>query len=140
MREFCAPSVERQSMARRTRPLDPVDCAQTHVVRRQEQQLPTLDGNMRKVSWRARTREGALSLLALSTLLSILYFADIRVREGATHIVSTTSNSGVARYGSQLAADTSKLVRNAREGSLQHAAMTAFVGTAAVLLLFMLKT
>ena len=102
--------------------------------------MPTLDGNMRKVSWRARTREGALSLLALSTLLSILYFADIRVREGATHIVSTTSNSGVARYGSQLAADTSKLVRNAREGSLQHAAMTAFVGTAAVLLLFMLKT
>jgi hypothetical protein len=102
--------------------------------------LPSLDGNMRKVSWRARIREGALSLIALSTLLSILYVADIRVREGATHIVSTTSNSGVARYGSQFAADTSKVVRNVREGGVQHAAMTAFVGTAAVLLLFMLKT
>jgi hypothetical protein len=95
---------------------------------------------MRKVSWRARIREGALSLIALGALLSILYVADFRVREGATHVVSTTSHSGVAYYGSQFASDTSKLVRNAREGSMQHAAMTAFVGTAAVLLLFMLKT
>ena len=95
---------------------------------------------MTKVSWRARIREGALSLLALGTLLSVLYVADFRVREGATHIVSTTSNSGVAYYGGQLAADTSKMVRNAREGGAQHAAMTAFVGTAAVLLLFMLKS
>jgi hypothetical protein len=95
---------------------------------------------MRKVSWRAKMREGALSLLALATLLSILYVADFRVREGATHIVSTTSNSNVAHYGSQFAADTSKLVRNAREGGVQHVAMTAFIGTAAVLLLFMLKT
>ena len=95
---------------------------------------------MTKVSWRARIREGALSLLALGTLLSVLYVADFRVREGATHIVSTTSNSGVAYYGGQLAADTSKMVRNAREGGAQNAAMTAFVGTAAVLLLFMLKS
>ena len=95
---------------------------------------------MRNVTWRARLREGALSLLALSILLSVLYIADIRVREGTTHIVSTTSNTGVARYGSQFTADTSKLVRNVREGGLQQGAMTAFVGTAAVLLLFMLKT
>ena len=95
---------------------------------------------MRKVSWRARIREGALSLLALATLLSILYVADFRVREGATHIVSTTSNSSGAHYGSQFAAGASKALRNAREGGVQHAAMTAFVGTAAVLLLFMLKT
>lgn len=107
---------------------------------RRERQLPPSGGNMRNVSWRARLREGALSLLALSTLLSILYFADIRVREGATHIVSTTSNTGIARYGSQFTADTSKLVRNVREGGVQQGAMTAFVGTAAVLLLFMLKT
>ena len=85
-------------------------------------------------------REGALSLLALATLLSVVYVADFRVREGATHIVSTTSNSSVALYGSQFAADTSKLVRNVKEGGVQHAAMTAFLGTAAVLLLFMLKT
>lgn len=93
-----------------------------------------------KVRWRARIREGALSLLALTALLSILYVTDFRVREGATHIVSTTSNTSVARYGRQLAGDTSKVVRNVREGGVQHAAMTAFVGTAAVLLLFMLKT
>jgi hypothetical protein len=108
--------------------------------RRRERQLPPLGGNMQKVSWRARIREGALSLLALSMLLSILYVADIRVREGATHIVSTASNTSVARYGSQFTADTSKLVRNVREGGVQQGVMTAFVGTAAVLLLFMLKT
>ena len=95
---------------------------------------------MRKVSWRAKIREGALSLLALSTLVSILYVADFRVREGATHIVSTTSNTGVARYGSQFAADTTRVLRNARDGGVQHAALTALVGSAAVLLLFMLKT
>jgi hypothetical protein len=93
-----------------------------------------------KVSWRARIRESALSLLAIATLLSVLYVADFRVREGATHVVSTTSNTSVARYGSQFAADTSTVLRNVREGGEQHAAMTAFVGTAAVLLLFMLKT
>jgi hypothetical protein len=95
---------------------------------------------MTKVSWRAKIREGALSLLALTALVSILYAADFRVREGTTHIVSTTSNTGVVRYGSQFAAETSKVVRNLRDGGMQHAAMTAFVGSAAVLLLFMLKT
>jgi hypothetical protein len=95
---------------------------------------------MTKASWRARIREGTLSLLALTILLGVLYVADFRVREGATHITSTTSNTSVARYGSQFAADTSKVLRNIRDGGEQHAAMTAFVGTAAVLLLFMLKT
>jgi hypothetical protein len=102
--------------------------------------LPTLAKDMTKVRWRARIREGALSLLALTILLGVLYVADFRVREGATHIVSTTSNTSVARYGRQFAADTSKVLLNVREGGVQHAAMTAFVGTAAVLLLFMLKT
>ena len=95
---------------------------------------------MTKVGWRARMREGALSLVALATLLSILYVADIRVRQGATHIVSTSSNTSVAYYGRQFAADTSKVVRNVKEGGAQHGPMTAFVCTAAVLLLFMLKT
>jgi len=95
---------------------------------------------MRNVSWRAKVREGALSLLALTMLVSILYVADLRVREGATHIVSTTSNNGVTRYGSQFAADTSKVLRDVRDGGVQHAALTALVGSAAVLLLFMLKT
>ena len=93
-----------------------------------------------KVSRRARIREGALSLLAITALLSILYAADFRVREGATHIVSTTSNTGVVRYGGQFAADTSKVLRNVRDTGAQHGPMTAFVGTAAVLLVFMLKS
>ena len=93
-----------------------------------------------KVSWRAKIREGALSLIALAALLSVLYVGDLRVREGATHIVSSSSNSGVARYGSQFAADSSKALRDLRDGGMQHAALTAFVGSAAVLLLFMLKT
>jgi len=93
-----------------------------------------------RVSWRAKIREGALSLLAITALLSILYVADFRVREGATHIVSTTSNTGVVRYGGQFAADTSKVLRNVRYSGAEHGPMTAFVGTAAVLLLFMLKS
>jgi hypothetical protein len=124
----------------KARPVVSIDCAQGHGPAASGTTIATRWRDMRNVSWRARLREGALSLLALSTLLSILYFADIRVREGATHIVSTTSNTGVARYGSQFTADTSKLVRNVREGGVQHGVMTAFVGTAAVLLLFMLKT
>ncbi len=95
---------------------------------------------MTKVSWRARIREGALSLLALAMLLSVIYAADLRVREGATHIVSTTSNTSAVRYGSQFTAETSKVLLNIRERGAEHAAMTAFVGSAAVLLLFMLKT
>ena len=93
-----------------------------------------------RVSWRAKIREGALSLLAITALLSILYVADFRVREGATHIVSTTSNTGVVRYGGQFAADTSKVLRNVRDSGAEHGPMTAFVGTAAVLLLFMLNS
>ena len=93
-----------------------------------------------RVSWRAKIREGALSLLAITALLSILYVADFRVREGATHIVSTTSNTGVVRYGGQFAADTSKVLRNVRDSGAEHGPMTAFVGTAAALLLFMLKS
>ena len=93
-----------------------------------------------KVSPRARIREGALSLLAITALVTILYSVDFRVREGATHIVSTTSNTGVVRYGGQLAADTSKVIRNVRDSGAEHGPMTAFVGTAAVLLLFMLKS
>jgi len=50
-----------------------------------------------KVSWRAKIREGALSLLAITALLSILYVADFRVREGATHIVSERGDEGVER-------------------------------------------
>jgi hypothetical protein len=93
-----------------------------------------------KVSWRAKLREGALSLLALTALLSLLYVGDLRVREGTTHIASSTSNSGVVRYGNQFAADASKLLRDLRDGGMQHAALTAFVGSAGILLLFMLKT
>ena len=140
MREFCrgASDAGRWLVARDL--LIPLIAHKDTPAQQRERQLPTFDGKMRKVSWSARIREGALSLIALGSLVSILYVADMRVREGATHIVSTTSNSGVARYGSQFAADTSKLVRDVREGGVQHAAMTAFVGTAAVLLLFMLKT
>jgi len=107
---------------------------------RWERLLPTLGATMTKASWRVRIREGALSLLGLSALLSILYVADFRVRESTTHIVSITSNTGVARYGNQLAADTSKVVRNVRDGGMQHAALTGLVGSAAVLLLCMLKS
>jgi len=95
---------------------------------------------MTKVSFRARLREGALSLLALAALLSVLYVGDFRVREGATHIVSSTSNSSVTRYGSQFAAEGSNVLRNVRDGGVQNAAMTAFLGTAAVLLLCMFKS
>src|SRR5262245_62750037 len=87
---------------------------------RRERQLPTVGGNMTKVSWRARIREGGLSLLALTALLSILYVADLRVREGTAHIASTTSNTGVVRYGNQFTADTSKLLRDVRDGGVQH--------------------
>lgn len=95
---------------------------------------------MRKVSWRARIREGALSLLALTALASILYVADFRLRDGATRIVGETSRSGVTQVSTQFTADTSKMIRNARDRSLQHAALTGFVASAGVLLLFMLKS
>jgi hypothetical protein len=102
--------------------------------------LPSVDGHMAKVSWRARTREGALSLLALTALVSILCVADYRVRERATSIVSTSSASNVSRVSSQFTVDASKMVRGARDQVVQHAPMTAFLATAGVLLLFMLKS
>ena len=94
---------------------------------------------MTKVSWRARAREGAISILALATLLSILYVVDFRVRDGATHLFRATSGSNVTQLGSEVSSDA-KLLLNARERGVEHAAMTAFVATAGVLLLFMLKT
>ena len=102
--------------------------------------MPSVDGHMAKVSWRARTREGALSLLALTALVSILCVADYRVRERATSIVSTSSTSTVSLASSQFTADASKMMRGARDQAIQHAPMTAFLATAGVLLLFMLKT
>jgi hypothetical protein len=95
---------------------------------------------MANVSWRARIREGALSLLALTALVSILCVADYRVRDRATSIVSTTSTSNVSRTSSQFTVDASNMMRGARDQAVQHAPMTAFLATAGVLLLFMLKT
>jgi hypothetical protein len=95
---------------------------------------------MTKVSWWARAREGALSLLALTALVSILYVADYRLREGATRVVRDTSRSSVTQVSTLVTADASKMLRNARDRGAQHAALTGFVATAGVLLLFMLKT
>jgi hypothetical protein len=95
---------------------------------------------IRKVSWRAKIREGAISLLALVTLLSILYVADLRVREGATHVASVASGVRATQIGAQMSSDASKLVSVARGQSAENAAMTAFVAVAGILLLFMLKT
>ena len=94
---------------------------------------------MRSVSVRARLREGALTLLALTALVSILYSVDPRVREAVT-AVTGSSSSRITQAGSQLTADTSKMVRNTHDRVAQNAAITGFVATAGVLLLFMLKT
>ena len=95
---------------------------------------------MTKTSWRARIREGAISFLALATLVSILYIFDFRVREGATHFVSAASGSNAAQAPKKFTADASRVVHTAREQMMQHTAITGFVATAGVLLLFMLKT
>jgi len=95
---------------------------------------------MMKVSWRARVREGALSLVALVALVSILFVMDFRVRDEAARVVAVTSPSRVAQSGAQLGANASKLMTNLRDQGTQHASIVAFIGTAGVLLLFMLKT
>src|SRR6185436_2655835 len=80
-RNRCASFVRglaRGSACQRASPRDPVDCAQGQAAHQRERLLPTVGRNMRKVSWRAKLREGALSLLALTTLVSILYVADVR--------------------------------------------------------------
>jgi hypothetical protein len=85
-------------------------------------------------------REGALSLLALTALVSILYVSDYRVRERAIGAVSSTSASSMTQTSSQFTADAAKLMRGARDEAIQHGPMTAFLATAGVLLLFMLKS
>jgi hypothetical protein len=93
-----------------------------------------------KVSWRARIREGAISFLAIVTLVSILYVVDFRVREGATHAASIASSVRATQVGAQMSSDASKLVSMARAQSAENAAMTGFVAAAGILLLFMLKS
>jgi hypothetical protein len=46
----------------------------------------------------------------------------------------------VTQVGSQFTADTAKMVRSAPDRAVQNAAITGFVSTAGLLLLFMLKT
>jgi hypothetical protein len=95
---------------------------------------------MMKASWRARIREGAISFLALFTLVSILYVVDFRVREGAIRVTSAATEANATQFGAQVTADASKMLATARDQSAEHAAMMGFVGTAGVLLLFMLKS
>ena len=95
---------------------------------------------MMKVSWRARVREGALSFIALTALLSILFVVDFRVRDEAARVVAVTSPSRAAQSSAQFGANASKLLTNLRDQGAQHASVVAFIGTAGVLLLFMLKT
>src|SRR5262249_37476389 len=95
---------------------------------------------MTKRSWRARIREGAISFLALVALVSILYAADIRVRREATHVISASSATSVGQAGTPLNAEASRLAATARDRVMQNAAITGFVATAGVLLLFMLKS
>ena len=94
---------------------------------------------MKKVSWRARLREGAISLLALTALVTILFAVDFRVRAEATRLTGG-SPAGIARGAAQLHADASKLLIAARDKTVQNGPMAAFTATAGILLLFMLKT
>ena len=93
-----------------------------------------------KASWRARIREGALSLLALAALLSILFVIDFRVRDEAARVVAATSPSSIAQNRAQLSAGASKVMANIRDQGMEHAPLAGFIGIAGVLLLFMLKT
>jgi hypothetical protein len=95
---------------------------------------------MATVSVRARIREGALTLLAITALVSILYSVDPRVRDAATRAFTGASPAHVTQVGSQFTADTAKMVRSAHYRAVQNAAITGFVSTAGLLLLFMLKT
>jgi len=54
-----------------------------------------LRDNMRSVSMRARIREGALTLLAMTALVSILYSVDPRVRDAATRVFTGASPADV---------------------------------------------
>jgi hypothetical protein len=93
-----------------------------------------------RVSWHARIREGLISFLALTALCSILFVADFRVREQATRVVASASPSNVAHGSAELSANASKALSNVREQAMQHLPMAAFMTTAGVLLLFMLKS
>ena len=93
-----------------------------------------------RVSWHARIREGAISLLALAALCSILFTIDFRVREQATRVVAAASPSNVAHSGAEFSANASKTLTNVRDQAMQHLPMAVFMTTAGVLLLFMLKT
>lgn len=93
-----------------------------------------------RVSWHARIREGAISLLAIAALGAILYAADFRVREQATRVVVAASPSNVSHGSAELSANTATAVANMRDRAMQHLPMAVFLGTAGVLLLFMLKT
>ena len=95
---------------------------------------------MHRASLRARIREGALSLLALAALASILFVMDFRVREQAARAVSATSGTNVMHTGAELSATASKLVADLRNDAMEHAPIVSFVGIAGVLLLFMFKT
>ena len=95
---------------------------------------------MKKVSWRARLREGAISLLALTALVTILFAADYRVRAEATRLTAGGSPASVVRGAAQLHADASKLLIAARDKTMENGPMAAFTATAGILLLFMLKT
>jgi hypothetical protein len=95
---------------------------------------------MMKASWRARMREGALSLFALAALLSILFVIDFRVRDEAARAVAATSPSSIAQTRAHLSASASQVVANIRDQGMEHVPLAGFIGIAGVLLLFMLKT
>jgi hypothetical protein len=96
--------------------------------------------SMKKVSWRARLREGAISLLVLSALVTILFAADFRVRAEATRLATIGSPGDLARGSARLTTNASRLLITARDQTVQHGPLAAFTATAGILLLFMLKT
>jgi hypothetical protein len=93
-----------------------------------------------RVSWRARIREGALSLLALAALLSVLFVIDFRVRDQAARVAAAASPTGIAQTRSRVSASASQVVANISDQGMEHAPLAGFIGIAGVLLLFMLKT
>ena len=80
---------------------------------------------MKKVSLRARLREGAISVLALTALVTILFAVDFRVRAEATRLTGGGSPAGIARGAAQLHADASKLLIAARDKTVQNGPMAA---------------
>jgi hypothetical protein len=95
---------------------------------------------MNRISWRARAREGALSLLAIGLLVAILAAADHRVRETASAVIAGGTSSGLGRGGGQLTAQASALLSAARDRTVEHTPLAAFTATAAILLVFMLRS